>query len=139
MSEKPPYGPPISLELAKKAALACEAESAKLGVEMAIAVVDSGGTLVLLHKMDHTQIGSVDVAISKARTANHFKRSTRLIDQAVQEGGAGLRMLSIPGVTAIEGGELLMQNGRIIGGIGVSGSLSANDLQVALAGVRAIG
>lgn len=106
---------------------------------MAIAVVDSSGTPVLLHKMDHTQIGSVDVAIAKARTANNFKRSTRLIDQAVQEGGAGLRMLSIPGVVAIEGGELLMQSGQIIGALGVSGSQSSNDLQVALAGVRALG
>jgi uncharacterized protein GlcG (DUF336 family) len=61
-----------------------------------------------------------------------------MMDEAVTKGGAGMRLLVIPGVLPIEGGELLIKDGKIIGAIGVSGSLSANDVQTALAGVAAL-
>jgi uncharacterized protein GlcG (DUF336 family) len=82
-------------------------------------------------KWDNTQIGSIDVAISKASTANNFKRPTKVFEDAVAGGGVGLRVLSLPGVAPLEGGELIMLNGKIIGAIGVSGAQSTQDGQVA--------
>ena len=71
-----PYGPPISLENAKKAAAAAMAEAAKNHWNMAVAVVDPNGTLVYYEKMDNTQLGSANVAVDKARSAALFKRPT---------------------------------------------------------------
>jgi len=105
---------------------------------MAIAIVDTGGKLVLFKKIDNTQIGSVDVAIAKACTANNFKRPSKVFEDLVAGGGQGLRLLSLPGVTPLEGGELIMHDGKIIGAIGVSGASSAQDGQVASAGSAAI-
>ena len=86
-----------------------------------IAIVDNGGNLVLLQKIDNTQIGSIDLAIGKAKTANNFKRPTKAIEDAVAGGGVGLRMLAAPGVVPLEGGESIYLDGKIIGAIGVSG------------------
>ncbi len=105
---------------------------------MAIAIVDIGGNLMLFKKMDNTQVGSIHVAIAKATTANNFKRPSKVLEDAVTNGGAGLRILSLPGATPIEGGELLMLNGKIIGAIGVSGATSAQDGQVARVGVGSL-
>jgi glc operon protein GlcG len=93
----------------------------------------------LLHRLDNTQIGSVDVAIGKARTANNFKRSSKAFEDMVAGGGVGLRALSIPGVYTLEGGELIVSNGKIIGGIGVSGMAATQDAEVAKAGLAALG
>ena len=105
---------------------------------MAIAIVDTGGKLVLFKKMDNTQIGSIDVSISKAVTANNFKRPSKALEDAVAGGGIGLRVLALPGVTPLEGGELILLNGKIIGAIGVSGGQSTQDGQVARAGLSVI-
>ena len=113
-------------------------ESLKNNWTMAIAIVDTGGNLVLFKKMDNTQIGSINVAISKATTANNFKRPSKVLEDAVTSGGAGLRILSLPGATPIEVGELLMLNGKIVGASGVSGASSAQDGQVARVGVAAL-
>jgi glc operon protein GlcG len=132
------YGEPIKLEQAEKAMAAAIQEAAKNNWSMAIAIVDVGGNLVLLKKMDNTQIGSINVAISKATTANNFKRPSKVLEDAVAGGGAGLRVLSLPGVVPVEGGELIMLNGKIIGAIGVSGASSVQDGQVARVGVAAV-
>lgn len=137
MSQPLEYGTPIQLHQAIAVAKAAAEEAQKNGWNMAIAVVDSGGNLVLAHRMDQTQLGSMEVAERKA-AANNFKRPTKMMDEAVTKGGAGMRLLVIPGVLPIEGGELLIKDGKIIGAIGVSGSLSANDVQTALAGVAAL-
>jgi uncharacterized protein GlcG (DUF336 family) len=105
---------------------------------MVIAIVDSTGHLVALHKMDHAQYGSVEIAQAKARTAVNLKRPTKVLQDGVAEGGIGLRMLSVEGLSALEGGVLLMDEDRIVGGIGVSGADSTQDAQVAMAGVRAL-
>ncbi len=131
------YGEPIKLEQAEKVMAGALEEAKKNNWMMAIAIVDTGGKLVLFKKIDNTQIGSVDVAIGKATTANNFKRPTKVLEDAVAGGGIGLRILSLPGVTPLEGGELIMLDGKIIGAIGVSGATSAQDGQVAKAGASA--
>jgi uncharacterized protein GlcG (DUF336 family) len=132
------YGLPIQLAAAKRVIEAAEKEAAASGWAMVIAIVDSTGHLVALHKMDHAQYGSVEIAQAKARTAVNLKRPTKVLQDGVAEGGIGLRMLSVEGLSALEGGVLLMDEDRIVGGIGVSGADSTQDAQVAMAGVRAL-
>ncbi len=132
------YGEPINLETAKKIALAAEAFALKNQWTVVIAIVDTGGNLVWLQRLDNTQIGSIEVAIGKARTANNFKRPTKALEDAVAGGGAGLRVLSLEGVIPLEGGELIIANGKIIGGIGISGMASTQDAEVARAGLAVL-
>jgi len=129
-----PYGPPISLELAKKVAAPALAEAAKNTWTMAVAVVDPGGNLVYYEKMDNTQLGSATVAIDKARSAALFKRPTKALQDALAAGGDGLRILKIQGAVPVEGGIPLVIDGKIVGAIGVSGGASAQDAQCAKAG-----
>src|ERR1700757_186320 len=89
-----PYGPPVSVEAAKKAAAAALAEAVKNHWTMAIAVVDPNGTLVYYEKMDNTQLGSANVAIDKARSAALYKRPTKAFQDALAGGGAGLRVMA---------------------------------------------
>lgn len=133
-----PYGAPIAVEVAKKAAAAALAEAKKGGWFMAIAVVDISGTLVYFEKMDSTQTGSATVAIDKAKTAALFKRPSKVFQDAVAGGGAGLRVLGLQGVTPIEGGVPIIVNGQIIGAIGVSGASSDQDGVCAQAGAAAV-
>src|SRR5580693_1652678 len=129
-----PYGAAVSLESAKKAAGPALAEAEKNHWNMAVAIVDTGGNLVYYEKMDNTQLGSANVAIEKARTAALFKRPTKAFQDALAAGGDGLRVLSLKGVTAVEGGIPLVMDGKIVGAIGVSGGTSAQDAQCAKAG-----
>ena len=99
-----------------------------------MAIVGPAGTLVYFEKMDNTQLGSAEVAIDKARTAAQFKRPTKAFQDAVAAGGDGLRILTLKGVVAIEGGIPLVLDGKIVGAIGVSGATSAQDAQCAKAG-----
>ncbi len=129
-----PYGMPISLENAKKIVAAAEAFAISKQYTVAIAIVDTGGNLVFLEKMDNTQVASIDVAIGKAKTANNFKRPTKALEDAIANGGVGLRVLSLP-VYPLEGGEPIYSDGKIIGAIGVSGMTSGQDLEVVRAGL----
>ena len=133
-----PIGPSISLDNARKAATAAAAEAGKNGWFMAIAVVDPAGTLVYFEKADTTQHGSAPVAIDKARSAALFKRPTKAFEDAVAKGGAGVRILGLQGAVPLEGGLPLMIDGKMVGGIGVSGDLSEHDGQCAAAGVAAL-
>jgi uncharacterized protein GlcG (DUF336 family) len=103
-----------------------------------IAIVDKGGNLVLLQKLDNTQIGSIDLAIGKTKTANNFKRPTKAIEDAVAGGGIGLRMFPAPGVVPLESGEPIYLDGKIISAIGVSGMQATQDAEVSRAGVAAL-
>ena len=105
---------------------------------MVIAVMDSTGHLVALHKIDHAQFGSIVIAQAKAQTAVNFKRPTKVFEEAVAQGGLGLRLLSTPGLCPLEGGIPLLGDGKVIGAIGVSGAQSTQDGQVAMAGARVI-
>jgi len=132
-----PYGAPISLEAAKKAMAAAEAEATKNNWPVAIVIVDSGGSLVMLHRLDNTQIASIRIAEGKARTALEFRRPTKALEDAIAAGGAGLRLLRVDGATPLEGGIPIVVDGKIIGAIGASGVLSSQDAQVAKAGAEA--
>jgi glc operon protein GlcG len=133
-----PYGMPISLENARKAAAPAMAEAAKNNWTMAVAIVDPGGNLVYYEKMDNTQLGSATVAIDKARSAALFKRPTKALQDALAAGGDGLRILRLQGAVPVEGGIPLLMDGKIVGAIGVSGGTSAQDGQCAKAGADTI-
>ncbi len=124
----------LSLEGAKKIAAAAEAEAAKNKWTMVITVLDDGGNIVYLERMDDTQIGSVSVAIDKARSAVNFKRPTKAFED--QLAGGRTAILKLPGALPVEGGIPLMIDGKVIGAIGVSGGTSAQDGQVAAVGVE---
>jgi glc operon protein GlcG len=132
-----PYGAPIVLEAAKKAMAAAEAEATKYNWGVAIAIVDSGGNLVMLQRLDNAQLSAVRIAEAKARTAVEFRRPTKALEDAVAGGGIGLRVLTF-GASVAEGGVPLVSRGSIIGGIGVSGVASHEDAQVAQAGADAL-
>lgn len=134
----PAYGLSLNLESAKKAAAAAIAEARKNNFTMAIAIVDTAGMLVYFEKMDGTQNGSVSVAVDKARSAVLFKRSTKAFQDTVAQGGAGLRMLGLPGAVPVEGGIPLVEGGKIVGAIGASGGSSDQDGQCAQAGANVI-
>ena len=132
------YGHNITLDQAKKVAAASEAYAVGKQWTVVIAIVDTGGNLVYLQKQDGTQVGSLEVAQAKAKTANNFKRPTKAFQDGVASGGENLRILSLPSAIAVEGGELIIQDGKIIGAIGVSGLTAAQDTEVAKAGTAVI-
>lgn len=132
-----PYGAPLTLENAKKAATAAAAEARKNNWTMAIAVVDPSGTLVYYEKMDNTQNGSAKVAIDKARTAALFKRPSKVFQDRLAAGNAQ-GILKLEGALPIEGGIPLVIDGHIVGAIGVSGDTSDHDGQCAQMGVDAL-
>ena len=134
----PPYGTPISLDLAKKAMAGAEAEARKNNWSVVIAIVDSGGHLVMMQRLDNTQIGSIDIAQQKAATAVHFKRPTKAFQDLIAQGGANLRLLRVTNASPLEGGVPVLVGGAIVGGIGVSGVTSQQDAQIAQAGADAL-
>ncbi|GGL41942.1 GlcG/HbpS family heme-binding protein [Caulobacter rhizosphaerae] len=131
----PPYGRPVTLVEAKVAATAAEAEARRQGWSMVIVVVEPSGALVLSEKMDGAQYGSNDVARRKAETAANFRRPTSYFQEAVK--GGTLNSI-FTGALAIEGGELLIVDDRIVGAIGVSGGSGAQDGQVARVAAAAL-
>lgn len=133
-----PYGAPVSVDNAKKAASAALAEAVKNHWNMAVAVVDPNGTLIYYEKMENTQIASADVAIDKARSAALYKRPTKALQDALAAGGAGIRILALRGAVPVEGGVPLIMDGKIVGAIGVSGAQSDQDGQCATAGASVV-
>lgn len=131
----PPYGAPITLEQAKKIMVGAEAEAKKNSWGMVIVVLDSGGNLVMLQRMDGAQLGSIEVAKDKAYSAVAFRRPTKAFDDALAQGGANLRILRLSGAAPIEGGIPIVADGKVIGSVGVSGGTSGQDAQVARAGI----
>ena len=134
----PEYGTPLSLTLAKQVMEAAEAEARANQWPMVIAIVDTTGELLMLHRMENAQLGSVTIARLKAETALKFKRATKVFEEALAGGGGGLRVLAMQGVAPLEGGMPLFQNGKIVGAIGVSGMLSTQDAQVGNAGAKVL-
>jgi glc operon protein GlcG len=126
----------ITLEVAKKMATAGEAEARKNGWNVAIAVVDASGGLILFHKLDETQPGSIAIAQGKARTAALFKRPTKAMEEAIAGGKMGF--LAMEGVIPVQGGLPVVVENKVIGAVGVSGVSSAQDEQVAMAALGAL-
>ena len=124
----------MTLEAAKQIAAAAEKAAVANKWTMVIVIVDDGGNLVYLQKMDTTQIGSIDVAIAKAQSAVKFKRPTKAFEDALVGGRQAI--LKLPGAMPIEGGIPLMRDGIVIGAIGVSGGQAPEDGKVAEAAVK---
>jgi uncharacterized protein GlcG (DUF336 family) len=133
-----PYGMGIGLDAAKKALAAAEAEAKKNNWPVAIAIVDSSAKLVAFSKMDNTQHASVDIALGKAVTANNLRRPSKALQDGIEKGGVNLRILGLPGITPLEGGVPIIVDGKVVGAIGVSGVLSNQDAEVAMAGAAAV-
>ena len=133
-----PYGPAITLEQAKIVAAAAEAQAIKNKWPVAIVIADSGGNTVLLHKLDNTQHLSVKIAEGKAKTAVNLRRPTKLLQDAVAKGGAALRLLTVEGLLPLEGGIPIIVDGKLIGGIGISGVTPAQDAEAAQTGIDAL-
>ena len=126
----------LTLAAAKTIAAAAEVEAKKNNWNVVISIVDDGANLLYLQRMDGTQIGSVDISQMKARTAIRMKRPTKVLEDTVL--GGRNTMLKLPDVLPIEGGIPLSIDGVMIGAIGVSGVTSAQDGQIAAAGVKAL-
>ena len=131
------YGMPINLEQAKKVMAGAEAEAKKNNWPVAIVILDSGGQMVMMQRLDNTQWGSVEIAKEKARTAVALRRPTKALQDGIAQGGSNLRLLST-GFSMIEGGIPIVHEGKTIGSIGVSGVTSAQDAQTAQAGQDAL-
>jgi uncharacterized protein GlcG (DUF336 family) len=117
--------PVLTLEAAKRLAATAEAEALKRGWTIAVAVVDAVGGLILVHVLDGTQPASQEIAILKARTAARLRRSTKVLEEGVAGDRPGLATL--PGAITLEGGVPLIENGQVVGAIGVSGMSSIQD------------
>lgn len=126
----------LTLEDAKLVAAAAEAEALRNNWPVVIAIVDDGGHLIYLQRLDNTQIGSVDVAIQKARSAIAFRRPTKVLEEQINQGH--LRYLGLPGAIPIEGGLPMVFKDQFLGAIGVSGVRSHQDAQIAQAGIDAL-
>lgn len=108
----------LTLDAAKKVAAAAEAEAKKRGATVVIAVVDDGGYLLVLERLDDTQVASVDVGIAKARTAAIFRRPSGVFEDQVKNGR--IAALALPGAVALKGGVPIIVDGKVIGAVGVS-------------------
>lgn len=126
----------LSLDAAKQIAAAAEAEASRNGWNVVIAIVDDGGHLVYLQRMDGTQAASSEIAVHKARAAALFKRPTKALEDIVASGRVA--MLSLPNITPVEGGAPIVYRGEVVGAIGVSGVQSFQDGIVAKAGADTV-
>jgi len=125
----------LGLSDAKRVAAAAEAEAQRNNWDVVIAVVDDGGHLMYLQR-EKAQLGSIDVAINKAKVALMFRRPTQFWEEMVAQGRQGY--LAMPGMLPIEGGLPLISDGHIVGAMGISGVKSNEDAQIAKAGVAAL-
>jgi glc operon protein GlcG len=132
------YGPPITLEQAKKAMAAAEAEAMKNNWNMTIVILDSGCNPVMMHRADGAQLAAPQVAHDKAYTACAYKRPTKALQDALAKGAADWRYLTFPRMIAADGGLPIVADGKIIGAIGVSGAAGPDDARVGQAGIDAL-
>ncbi len=127
-----PVKPVLTLEAAKKIVDAAVAEAVKRDATVVIAVVDDGGHLILLERLDDTQVASVEVAIGKASTAAIFRRPSKVFEDQVRDGRVAA--IALPGATPLQGGLPIIVKGKVVGAIGVSGNTPQEDEDIAKAG-----
>jgi glc operon protein GlcG len=132
-----PYGPPVSLEQAQAAIHAAVAEAKKRNWKMNISIADSGGNLVAFQRMDGAMLASIKIAEHKARAAATFRRPTKVFEDGINLMHLDY-LLAFDGVIASRGGIPLIENGAIIGAIGVSGGADSQDEVVSKAGAAVI-
>jgi glc operon protein GlcG len=130
---RPDYGTAVNAATAKKIAAGVIAECQKNGWNVAVAVVDNHGFLVYFERMDNTQTGSMDIAVGKAKSSATYRRPTRAFMDVINKGGHATATL--PGVFASPGGLPIMVDGKVTGGVGVSGVTGDQDEQCAKAGL----
>ena len=133
--KRPDYGTAVNAAGAKKIAAGVVAECQKNGWNVAVAVVDNHGFLVYFERMDNTQTASVEIAVGKAKAAATYRRPTRVFADVINKGGVATATL--PGVFASPGGLPIMVDGKVIGGVGVSGVTGDQDEQCSKAGLGA--
>ncbi len=126
----------LTLEGARTAAAAAEADAKRRGLPVVIVVVDEAGNLLFLERLDTTQVGSIQVGIGKARTAAHFRRPTRYFEEQVRNGR--IVTLALEEFTPLQGGVPIFSGGQFVGAIGVSGDSPQVDEEIALAGAAVI-
>ena len=131
---RPEYGTPINLEGAKKIAAGALAECRANKWNVAVAIVDNNGGLIYFERMDNTQTASLDISIGKARNGATYRRATRVWVDTIAKGGSGV--MTLPGVIASPGGLPIIADGKVVGGVGVSGVTGDQDEQCALAGLK---
>lgn len=131
-----PYGAPIGAEHAKAVLAAAEGEAKLRGWKMNIAIVDSGGNLVLFERMEGAQLASIAIAQHKARAAAEFRRETKIWESVVQ--GGNNAVLTLDGAIASRGGIPLVEDNKVVGAIGCSGGTGTQDEVVAKAGAAAM-
>ena len=122
----------LTLDAAKKIVAVAEAEAKKRGATVVIVVVDDGGHLLLLERLDDTQVASVEVGIGKARTAAIFRRPSKVFEDQVRDGRVAA--IALPGATPLQGGVPIEVDGKVIGAIGVSGNTPQEDEDIAKVG-----
>lgn len=139
-AQRMPYGAPLTLEQARKVLAAAEAEARKVVAPqgVTIAIHDSGCNLLLLQRMDNTNLGTTLVAQDKSYAACAFRLDTKVAQDRMTAGGPGLIFLQLRGLTAVEGGLPIIVGGLQVGSIGISGGSSAQDAQIAKVGVDAL-
>ena len=126
----------LTLRAAKSIADAAEAEAQRRGATVVIVVVDDAGHLLVLHRLDDTQVASVEVGIAKARTAAIFRRPSKVFEDQVKNGR--ISALALPGAAALQGGVPIVHRGRVIGAIGVSGNTPQEDEDIAKVGAAVL-
>ena len=122
----------LTLTVARSIADAAEAEAQRRGATVVIVVVDDGGHLLVLHRLDDTQVASVEVGVAKARTAAIVRRPSKVFEDQVKAGR--IAALALPGAAALQGGIPIVHHGRVVGAIGVSGNTPREDEDIAKAG-----
>lgn len=127
----------LTLRAARSVADAAEAEALRRGATVVIAVVDDAGHLLVLHRLDDTQVASVEVGIAKARTAAIFRRPSKVFEDQVKNGRVAA--LGLPGAAPLQGGVPIVHRGKVIGAIGVSGNTPQEDEDIAKVGASALG
>ncbi|MFD0872316.1 Uncharacterized conserved protein [Chlamydia abortus] len=129
----------LTLETAKRLLAAAEQKSRQMGLSSNIAIVDDGGNLVAFQRMDNARIAGIEISKNKAWTSVSMQMPTANLAQTAQPGGPtfGINTTNFGRIVILGGGIPLVSNGHIVGGIGVSGGTSAQDIEIANAAVQA--
>lgn len=128
--------PMLTLDDCKKISAAAEAEARKNSWNVCIAILDDGGHLLHLIRMDGSTPANAHIAVEKGRTAAETRRSTANWQERV---GKRIELLRMPGVTPVQGGVPIVMDGTCVGAVGISGVQSHEDEQIAAAGIKALG
>ena len=127
--------PMLTLDDCRKISAAAEAEAKKNNWNVCIAILDDGGHLLHLIRMDGATPANARIAVEKGRTAAESRRSTAVWQERIKPRP---EMLAMPGITPIQGGLPIVVEGTCVGGVGISGVQSHEDDQIAAAGIKAV-